>query len=110
MIDISIIREIYHSSGSSVEYSVHCMKRMLERSISRADVIDCILTGEIIEDYPMQDEGDGSSLPSCLILGIRQCDDKMIHVVIGYSKSKILIITAYYPDDIHWLSDGKTRR
>lgn len=31
--------------GVVVEYKVHCQKRMLERGITRADIIECIQTG-----------------------------------------------------------------
>lgn len=37
---------------------------MQERDISRADVKNCIMHGEIIEDYP-----DDFPHPSCLIFG-----------------------------------------
>ena len=36
--------------GVVVEYKAHCQKRMLERGITRADIIECIQKGEIIEE------------------------------------------------------------
>ncbi|MFQ7788552.1 MAG: DUF4258 domain-containing protein [Blautia massiliensis (ex Durand et al. 2017)] len=33
-------------------WTQHCLQRMQERDISRADVKNGIATGEIIEDYP----------------------------------------------------------
>ena len=49
---------------SKIKWSVHCFERMQERDISRADVKNCILNGEIIEDYP-----NDFPYPSCLIFG-----------------------------------------
>lgn len=94
-----------------IEYSAHCLKRMLERGIKRADVLECIYKGKIIEDYPLDvNNVSTDSFPSCLILGVRWSDNKHIHVVLGYNGNKILIISVYYPDLTHWMEDYETRR
>ncbi len=97
-------------AGIPVEYSAHCQKRMLERNISRADIVNCIYSGEIIEEYPLDDNYSSSSLPACLVLGLKISNDTYIHVVVGFNGKKVLIISAYYPDNVHWLEDLKTRR
>lgn len=51
-------------SGSKLIWTQHCLERMQERDISRNDVKNGILTGEIIEEYP-----DDFPNPSCLIFG-----------------------------------------
>ena len=45
--------EIYQKlcSESKILWTQHCLQRMQERDISRADVKNGIATGEIIEDY-----------------------------------------------------------
>ena len=35
---------------------------------------------------------------------------KVLHVVCGLSEIELWIITAYYPDNIKWEEDKKTRR
>ncbi|MGD9474594.1 MAG: DUF4258 domain-containing protein [Eubacteriaceae bacterium] len=47
-----------------IKWTAHVAQRIQERDISRLDVINCISTGEIIENYP-----DDYPNPSCLILG-----------------------------------------
>ena len=71
----------------------HALERMQERDISRRDVKNCIMQGEIIEDYP-----DDFPHPSCLIFG-RTMDQKVIHVVVSLDEDQdtIGIITVYYP-------------
>ena len=94
-----------------IEYTAHCQKRMLERDILRTDIKNCILYGEIIEDYPLElGNLSEKSLPSCLILGLKANKREMIHVVVGFNGKKILVISACYPDRIHWMEDNKTRR
>jgi hypothetical protein len=62
-------------------------------------------------NYPLSKSNvSESSYPSCLILGITVAEHKMLHVVVGYNKKTIIIITAYYPDLQHWNVDYKTRR
>ena len=58
--------EIYQQlcAESKILWTQHCLQRMQERDISRADVKNGIATGEIIEDYP-----DDFPNPSCLIFG-----------------------------------------
>ena len=46
--------EIYQQlcAESKILWTQHCLQRMQEMDISRADVKNGIATGEIIEDYP----------------------------------------------------------
>ena len=39
-------------ADSKIIWTKHCLERMQERDISRADVKNGISTGEIIEEYP----------------------------------------------------------
>ena len=93
-----------------IEYTAHCQKRMIERDISRDDLRNCILGGEIIEDYPLG-EGNKSenSFPCCLISGVKTDGDR-IHIVVGFNGEKIHMISAFYPDKERWNDDFSTRR
>ena len=63
---------------------------MQERDISIDDVSNCIMFGEIIENYP----GDFPH-PSCLIFGYT-IHHKVLHTVVGSDAEVLHIITAYY--------------
>ena len=54
-----------------MEWTSHVQQRILQREISRQDVKEAIVSGEIIENYP-----EDYPFPSCLMLGRNQ-----IHVV-----------------------------
>ena len=86
--------EIYQQlcAESKILWTQHCLQRMQERDISRADVKNGIATGEIIEDYP-----DDFPNPSCLIFGYN-VNGRILHIVAGCDNINIYIITAYYPD------------
>ena len=89
--------------ADSIQWSLHALKRMRERRITSDEVIGCIQTGEIIEEYP-----DDRPLPSCLIYGVVMT--RNLHTVVGSSDTLISIITAYEPDPDEWDPDFKTRK
>ncbi len=71
--EIEIIKEFCNQS--KIKWSSHCLERMQERDISRADVKNCLEHGEIIEDYP-----EDFPYPSCLVF-VYSINNKVIHVV-----------------------------
>jgi hypothetical protein len=82
----------------------HVAKQCEKRGIKGKDVINAILTGEIIEDYP-----EDFPYPSALVFGY-SVENKIMHVVAGVGNGMLWIITAYYPDEDRWESDFKTRK
>lgn len=84
--------------------TMHAAKRLEQRGIFLKEVMNCIMTGEIIEQYP-----DDYPYPSCLTLGNTNTD-KPLHTVVGSNGSQLWIVTAYYPAPEKWMDDLKTRR
>lgn len=85
-------------------WTQHCLQRMQERDISRADVRRGIETGEIIEEYP-----EDYPNPSCLIFGYA-VDGRILHIVAGCDNMNIYIITVYFPNNDKFEKDMKTRK
>ena len=100
--DIQEIQTLFQQH--SIKWSAHCLERMQERDISRADVLCGVLQGEIIEEYP-----DDYPFPSCLIFGHTTCG-RVLHTVIGTDKITAYVITAYYPSADKFEADLKTRK
>lgn len=101
-LDINVLRKI--CIPENIELTMHAAKRLEHRGISIDDVINCIMQGEIIEQYPTD-----YPYPSCLILGL-SVNDQFLHVVIGSNQSQIWIVTAYYPDANKWSEDFRVRK
>lgn len=91
-------------SLENIEITLHAAKRLEQRGILIEDILSCIQTGEIIEQYP-----DDYPYPSCLILGM-SVSQFLLHVVVGSDLTTLWIVTAYYPDSEKWESDFKTRK
>ena len=51
----------------SIRWTGHILKRLMQRGIFRASVVQAIRSGEIIEQYP-----DDYPYPSCLLLEPRR--------------------------------------
>jgi len=91
--------------NGAIEWHRHALERMLERGISRSDVKDVLLIGEVIEEYPSD-----YPYPSVLLLG--KPDGVPLHVVVALNQiqATLYIITTYLPDTAHFHDDYKTRR
>ena len=89
--------------AGKIRWSAHAAARMRQRGILRADVLDCIMTGEIIEQYP-----ENWLNPACLMMSCA-ANGKTLHVVVGMD-DWLHIVTAYFPDEKTFLPDMKTRR
>ena len=90
--------------SEDIRWTGHVLKRLLQRGISQADVIQAIQGGEIIEQYP-----DDYPYPSCLLLGADAAGNAL-HVCCGQGPEKLWMITAYHPDPDEWEADLKTRK
>ena len=102
MIEIERFRELWLED--KVHLTNHGLKRMELRNILIDDVENCIMNGEIIEEYP-----DDYPYPSALIFG-RKLTGEIIHVVCGLDEEKIYFITAYEPNTEKFMEDLRTRR
>jgi hypothetical protein len=74
-----------------IHWNLHALERMLEREISRAEVIEAMTEGEIIEVYAAD-----RPYPSCLILRL---GTQPLHVVAAVEPGAHIchVITAYRP-------------
>ena len=92
-------------SFAETRFTGHAIRRMFEREISRADVLEVIASGQMIADYP-----DEHPHPARLLLGYP--GDRPLHVVIGEDRaaSTCHVVTVYEPDPSLWTSDFRSRR
>ena len=102
MLDLNKLREYYRQE--KVIITIHAQERLRQRGIKAKDVRNCVMTGEIIEQYR-----DDFPFPSCLIFG-KTINGKILHVVASDEGTGSRIITAYFPDNIKFEDDLKTRR
>ena len=102
-LDLVQLRRAIRSSRA--EWQRHALERMVERDIRRSDVLEAILSGEEIEDYPID-----RPFPSALFLG--WIGSRPLHVVVAYDSKneRAYVITAYEPDLLHFEPGFRKRR
>lgn len=103
MIDIKLLQMLALNTDNVV-FTEHVLDRIRQREVTKSDLLNVIKTGEIIEQYP-----DDYPFPSCLILGLSE-NFSPLHIVCGFGKNKVWVVTVYIPDEEQWEDDLKTRR
>ncbi|MBQ32007.1 MAG: hypothetical protein CL923_05560 [Deltaproteobacteria bacterium] len=88
----------------AIEWRTHALHRMLQRGITRGEVVETLLDGELIEAYPQD-----SPFPRGLLFHMNQ---QPLHVAAScdLETMTVHIHTAYRPDSEYFLPDFKTRR
>lgn len=82
--------------------SDHAIKRMIQKSIEQYEVVESIMSGEIIEEYPQ-----AKYSPSCLFYDKTRAG-RELHVQVSLPP-KVVVITTYPPNPDEWI-DGRIRR
>ncbi len=72
-------------------YSRHGDTERQNDNLSLLDVEEAVLNGRILENYENTGRGE-----SCLLVGFTD-RGKPIHIVCGYSKNSVVIVTVYIP-------------
>lgn len=81
MLDINELRKTAQNTDS-VTLTAHVFRRIREREVTLDDLIDVLMNGEIIEQYP-----DDYPPPSCLISG-HSSNERPLHIVCAFGKDK----------------------
>lgn len=76
----------------------HALEAMQDDEITLDDLFQCVVHGEIIEEYPK-----AYPLPACLIKG------NALHVCLSMPP-RVKIITCYIPDAAQWEDGFRKRR
>ena len=102
-LDLGQLQEVIRAR--SVEWRKHVLQRMAERNISQASVLDVLLTGERVRDYP-----EDKPFASALFLGYD--GPRPLHVVAALDETagQAFIVTVYEPSLEVFEADYKTKR
>ncbi len=84
-------------------FTDHAVRQMLKRDISDEEVVQAILHGKIIEEYP-----EDKYSPSCLILG-NTSQGRPLHVVCSIPP-RVRVVTTYQPDPKKWVDYQRRRK
>jgi hypothetical protein len=95
-VDITTIREFVRQGRYLVKGD--CIRHAVKESFVRQDIVDAVLTGRIIEDYPERER--------VLVCGRTKLSTTTIvylHVVCEYADPNYIhFVTTYIPDEVEW--------
>ncbi len=88
-----------------IVFTGHAARRMFQRAIGRADVLEVLRSGEVVAEYP-----DDKPFPSRLLLGLVR--GRALHVVVAVEADlrRCYIVTVYEPDADRWDAGLRRRR
>jgi len=81
-----------------VKISLHATQEALADEITRPEILETLLSGVVLEDYP-----DWWLGASCLLYGKTQ-QGRAIHIVSSYHSMPITIVTVYVPKPPKWIT------
>ncbi len=86
------------------QYTLHALRRIVERHISRLEIEQAVACAELIEDYPQDKYG-----PSCLLYG-QTSSGRPLHILATCPPPMVKIVTAYEPDPDEWENNRVRKR
>lgn len=103
MVELDLIKEL--CAAQKIRPTHHALKRAVERGIDlKTDIVPAIMNGEILEEYP-----NDYPYKSYLLIGIT-AKNKPLHVLCSVGDGELWIITEYFPNNMEWENDFKTRK
>jgi hypothetical protein len=103
-VDIEIIRERVRDEKYLIKS--HAVIHALKEGFERKHIVEAVLEGKIIEEYP-----DDKRLLICGKTSLSKISQIYLHVICEYAdKVYIEFITAYIPDELMWEKPPFRRR
>ena len=91
-------------SAGEFNFSLHALKRVVERNISEIEIKQVGMNASIIEEYP-----EDKYAPSCLLLGFTQAG-RPLHIQVSLADTDLVkIITLYEPSAEEWIDYSQRR-
>jgi hypothetical protein len=103
-VDIEIIRERVRKGNYLIKS--HAVRHALKEGFERTHMVEAILEGTVIEEYP-----DDQRVLICGKTSLAKTTDIYLHVVCEYADTTYVeLVTAYIPDEQEWQQPPLKRR
>ena len=92
------------ATAENIRITQHAQQEMVEEDITLDEVLQAIVTGQIVENYPEHRRG-----ACCLLTGHAQ-QGRSLHIVCTTAQPVLIIITVYEPKPPKWVTPTQRRR
>jgi hypothetical protein len=89
--------------AGSVDFTVHAQQEMAAETITAAEVLQAIATGQVLENYPTHQRG------ACCLLYGRTSQHRPLHLVCTTAQRTLIIVTVYEPMAPKWTTPTQRR-
>ena len=96
---IELIRSQFANEAFRV--TAHAQAEMVEEEIELEDVLQCLVSGQALENYPEHRRG------ACCLIGGRDKKGRPVHVVCATANPLLIVITVYTPKPPKWPTPEK---
>jgi hypothetical protein len=91
-------------AAGDVDFSLHALRRLVERNISDEEIRQAGRAANVIEEYP-----NDKYSPSCLLLGFTQAG-RPLHIQASLADTRLVrIVTLYEPGVDEWVDYSRRR-
>jgi hypothetical protein len=91
------------ASAGSVDFTLHAQRELAAETITVAEVLQAIATGQVLENYPTHQRG-----ACCLLYGKTQ-QHRPLHLVCTTAQRTLIIVTVYEPVPPKWTTPTQRR-
>jgi hypothetical protein len=103
--DAELLRWIRNqASAENILITQHARQEMADENVTFDDVLQAVVQGTILENYPRHRRG-----PCCLLGGTTQ-QGRPLHVVCTTTGSVLILITVYEPTPPKWITPTQRRQ
>jgi hypothetical protein len=92
------------AEAGEIHVTRHALGEMTSRGISLKDVVDAVMSGEILENYPSHQRG------SCCLVNGMTTKGRPLHVVCTTAQPTLIMITSYQPQMPKWKTPHERNR
>lgn len=86
------------AAAENIRITQHAQQEMVEEDITLDEVLQAIVTGQIVENYPEHRRG------ACCLLNSHAQQGRSLHIVCTTAQPVLIIITVYEPKPPKWVT------
>ena len=94
----------FQAAADDLRLTLHAQQEMVEENITLDQVIQALVRGQLLENYPQHQRG------ACCLFGGFSQDSRPLHIVCTTVQPLLIIITVYEPKLPKWITPTTRRQ
>ncbi|RLA95709.1 MAG: hypothetical protein DRG83_18245 [Deltaproteobacteria bacterium] len=103
-VEVVLRRIRVQAAAENIRITQHTQQEMVEENITLDEVLEAIVTGQILENYPEHRTG------ACCLFGAVTREGRSLQIVCTTVRPVLIIITVYEPKSPKWITPTHRRQ